>query len=433
MATRQTYSSDNAKKYAPVTVTRTGVNLDGSGKMTNYGDGKFATQITPNSSIYMTGATLNDTVAPQNNGNGKFAATIDMSKVDKNPTQITLSNGSVAPITRYSLNDVSGGDGGNPYQAASVSSDPYASIYSLYEQQMNAQRDALEQQRKARLNALQANYNNAKNQLDSSFASGEAQMNQDADDALREAYISNMLNQRNMNQYLNGQGITGGAAESILANLYNTYGNNRNDIERGRMDNLRQLLANYQGTLGDIENSYLSGMADADSDYSGSIADALSNYYNNLASLQQQNIANQYKATLGKSGSSSSNSSNTADATARKNMVSTISKFKDDPEGLISVAQAYGIDYNTPEGQLLLLEGGVNPNILNTSTNTTNYAKALASVPMDVKNRLLSYLDQNRGQVYGDDAKLIAALQTFGKQNGLTEAQVKAILAEAGY
>ena len=220
---------------------------------------------------------------------------------------------SLAPNADVSGGDYSGGGGGS--QGATSYTDPYASIYSLYDQMYNAQQDALNRQRQARLDALQANYNNARSKLDSSYASGETELNQDADEALRQAYISNMLNQKALNQQLAGQGITGGALESILARAYNTYGNNRNNIEQSRMDNLRSLLANYQGTLGDIEESYLSGMANADSDYSGAIANAMTNYYGNLADLQKQNIANQYKASLNKTGGSQSSKEQTLNTT----------------------------------------------------------------------------------------------------------------------
>lgn len=407
-----TYAVNGSKKNK-ATTTYTGVNLDGTGKMTNYGDGKFASEITPNVRTYYTGASLSDNSPMQNNGNGKFAATV----------QINGTN--------------NGGGGGGSLQAAPAQTDPYAGIYSLYEQQLNAQRDALAQQRQARLNALQANYNNAKSRLDSSFSSGETELNQNADRALREAYINNMLNQRALNQSLANQGIVGGAAESVLARAFNNYGNNRNEIERDRMDNLRSLLGNYQEASGNIENAYLQGMADADSDYSGSIADALSAYYDRKANMEAQNIANQYKASLGKSGSSSSNNSSndglTSNGLNRKSIVSTLSKFKDDPES----AMMYGSNLGLGGDELndLYWEAGINPNYLGASNvpSSAQRANILASVPAEVKQRLLSYLDNDRGQVYGDDTRLMAALQTYGRQNGLTEEQVRAILAEAGY
>lgn len=326
---------------------------------------------------------------------------------------------------------MSGGDGGNGgnggsgggvgLQAAPVQTDPYAGIYSIYEQQLNAQRDALAQQRQARLNALQANYNNAKSRLDSSFNQGETELNQNADRALREAYIDNMLNQRALNQQLAGQGIIGGAAESVLARAYNDYGNNRNEIERNRMDNLRSLLGNYQGTLGDIENSYLAGMADADSDYSGSIADAMTNYYDRLANMQAQNAASQYRTALGKSGSSSSGSS--GESGLNKDILNVGKANKTNP----SAYKRYLDEAGVPEEQQreYLWAVGIDPD-------------SAAMLPQTTRNAILDELEnayasaRSNNNPYADNI-INQRMQQLVRQFGLTEAQARELLAEAGF
>ena len=314
------------------------------------------------------------------------------------------------------------GGGGGGLSVSQMVSDPYADIYALYESQLNAQRDALEQQRAARRNALQANYNNARSQLDSSFASGETEMNQTADKALREAYINNMLNQRSLNQQLANQGITGGALESILARAYNTYGNNRNEIENNRMDQLRQLLANYQGTLGDIENSYLTGMADADSDYSGSIANALSSYYSNLADLQKQNIANQYKAALSKSGSSSTKNTADTGTSLDSNILKGLKSYKD-----YASAKRY-LDYKgVPESEqeAYFMESGQG-GLLGSEEATQ---AAVSSVSPTVRNNVLNTLRQVASLSRGtnDLEKNVAAqMDQLVRTYGLSDAQARA-------
>ena len=357
-----------------------------------------------------------------------------------------------------------GGLGGSQYNPTPV--DPYASIYSIYQKQLDAQRDALAQQKAARQSALQANYNNAKSKLDSSFASGEASLNQNADEALREAFINNKLQQKAMAQYLASQGIVGGAAESIIAGLYNTYGNNRNDIEKGRANNLRDLLSNYQGTLGDIENSYLTGMADTDSDYSGAIANALQSYYSNLASLQQQNIANQYKASLGKSGSSSSSNS-----TAELN--STIMNGLKNYKGNLTAAKSYLSFMGVPEDQqeLYLQNSGFGSGVSTQPTlNSTvmdglkNYKDDLASarnylaymgIPDDqqelylqnagfgglmsqekydsVRNTVLNTLRKAISLSGGDERAVAAQMDQLAQIYGLTQDQARDFLAELGF
>lgn len=387
----------------------------------------------------------------------------------------TLQNGALGSLagagTALAIKpniDTSGsgnGGGGGTYQGTSTATDPYASIYSIYQKQLDAQRDALAQQKAARQSALQANYNNAKSKLDSSFASGEASLNQNADEALREAFINNKLQQKAMAQYLASQGIVGGAAESIIAGLYNNYGNSRNDIEKGRANNLRDLLSNYQGTLGDIENSYLTGMADTDSDYSGAIANALQSYYSNLASLQQQNINNQYKASLGKSGSSSSNSN----AELNSTIMNGLKNYK----GNLSGAKAYLSFMGVPEGQqeLYLQNSGFGSGIeTQPSLNSTvmdglkNYKDDLASarnyltymgIPDDqqelylqnsgfgglmsqekydsVRNTVLNTLRKAISLSGGDERAVAAQMDQLAQIYGLTQDQARDFLAELGF
>lgn len=328
-----------------------------------------------------------------------------------------------------------GGGGGGVYggSQSAPANDPYAGIYSIYGDLLNAQRDALSQQRQANINKLQANYNNAKSQLDSSFASGEASLNQNADEALREAFVNNKLQEKAMAQYLASQGIVGGAAESIIANLYNTYGNNRNSIEKGRANNLRDLLSNYQGTLGDIENTYLNGMANADADYSSDIANALTSYYGNLADLQKQNIANQYKTALGKSGTSSKTATTDTSAELNKTITNGLKNFKDNLNG----AKAYLTYMGVPETEqdLYLWNAGFD------MSPASLQANALSEVPSDIRNTILS----NLKRIYPTSAQdglssneslyknVIEQLNRYALQYGLTDAQAQALLAEAGF
>ena len=227
-----------------------------------------------------------------------------------------------------------------------------------------------------------------------------------------------------MAQYLAGQGVTGGAAESILAKLFNSYGNNRNSIERDRANQLRDLLANYQGTLGNLESTYLSGMADADSDYSNAILNAVTDYYGNLAELQKQNINNQYSKSLGKSGSSTS--SNTNSLGLDKDVLSVGKSYKGNAAGYKKYMDAIGI----PEEQqrLFQMANGNDPD----SIESEMYKDALDTIDDEIINRFMNYVGGRRGQIYNGDDKLMEALRSFGRQYNLTEDQMNALLAEAG-
>ena len=82
--------------------------------------------------------------------------------------------------------------------------------------------------------------------------------NQAADKSLKEAYVANMLSKRNLPQQLKALGISGGASETTLADIDNTYMNNRFGIEENRNDaNLQARLAYDNGVAGDY-SEYLS-------------------------------------------------------------------------------------------------------------------------------------------------------------------------------
>ena len=122
-----------------------------------------------------------------------------------------------------------------------------------------------------RNNLLQQNYNDALAQLQASYESGARGVNQNADSAQQQAYINYMMSKRDLPQTLVAQGLTGGMSESALAGMYNSYGNNRNTIDRGRNDSLATLL--------DTLNSNKST--------------ALQNYNNQLSADEQQKMAYQ--------------------------------------------------------------------------------------------------------------------------------------------
>ena len=122
-----------------------------------------------------------------------------------------------------------------------------------------------------RSNLLQQSYNDALAQLQASYDSGARGVNRNADSAQQQAYINYMMSKRDLPQALAAQGLTGGMSESALAGMYNSYGNNRNTIDRGWNDSLATLL--------DTLNSNKST--------------ALQNYNNQLSADDQQKMAYQ--------------------------------------------------------------------------------------------------------------------------------------------
>jgi hypothetical protein len=108
-------------------------------------------------------------------------------------------------------------------------------IEALYKQQY----DLAEKQRKRRLDAtIQAN-------------------NDAAERSLADAYVAYMLQQRNLPQQLRANGINGGATETTLGDLSNTYQNSRNKIMLGRDDANAQARLAYDSRVAEDYDKFL--------------------------------------------------------------------------------------------------------------------------------------------------------------------------------
>ena len=115
-----------------------------------------------------------------------------------------------------------------------------------------------------RNNLLQQNYNDALAQLQASYDSGARGVNRNADSAQQQAYINYMMSKRDLPQALAAQGLTGGMSESALAGMYNSYGNNRNTIDRGRNESLAALLDTMNSNRSSALQSYNSQLSAAE-------------------------------------------------------------------------------------------------------------------------------------------------------------------------
>jgi len=115
---------------------------------------------------------------------------------------------------------------------------------------------------------LKGNYDSAVERLNAAKKKSTKETKEDAEKALRDAYISNMLGKRDLNQRLSAMGYNGGATESTMAKLANQYGNSRNEIVTQRArdisninqtygDNLAKALQAYNSALANLEMSRL--------------------------------------------------------------------------------------------------------------------------------------------------------------------------------
>ncbi len=219
----------------------------------------------------------------------------------------------------------SNGGGGGYYSSTSVSgTNPYGSyldqLQQLYAQQqanLNAYQRAQQQAAQnaynnnmaalnnaynQKLASLDKNLNNMKTQLASQYDYSKGNINTDADRSLKEAYVNKMLSQKNMQQQLSAQGISGGASESAMAGLINNYGNARNEIDTTRGENLAGLEQTYNSNLADIMSNYESARQNAadtrlqyqmqlENALASNSTDSYSNLYNAMASLDSSYLA----------------------------------------------------------------------------------------------------------------------------------------------
>lgn len=145
-------------------------------------------------------------------------------------------------------------------------------MYELYNEYLARQRAEAQASYDRNINAINSAYGSARNYYDSnlnstrntlksSYDASKKDIGSDAEASLREAYINNMLNRKNLQQTLTAQGLNGGASETTQASMLNNYGNARNDIETQESKNLADLLKTYNDNLSAAQNAWSNQMA----------------------------------------------------------------------------------------------------------------------------------------------------------------------------
>lgn len=174
-------------------------------------------------------------------------------------------------------------------------------IYGLYANYLAQQRAAAEASYRRNVEAINNAYGSARNYYDSnlqntrntlkaSYDASKSDINSDAEASLREAYINNMLNRKNLNQALTAQGLNGGASESTQASMLNNYGNARNTIETQEAKNLADLLRTYNDNLSSAQNAWSSQMASLELQKMAQLQQA-ENALNNMQTASLGNIS----------------------------------------------------------------------------------------------------------------------------------------------
>ena len=121
--------------------------------------------------------------------------------------------------TVKAINKLKGLGGGAQNNRGGASTDASGGEVNPYDQQLAE----LEQWRKNQMDYINASTQSAINAINA----GRSGIESDYADTMREAYISQQKNKLANNDYLNAMGYSGGLAESTLADIDNTYQNNR--------------------------------------------------------------------------------------------------------------------------------------------------------------------------------------------------------------
>lgn len=151
------------------------------------------------------------------------------------------------------------------------------------------------------LNALGLNYSDTEALLNGQFTNSKNELEAARRRALQEAYISRMMEEKNLADQLDAYGLTGGASESVLANMRNNYANNRYQVEENLQNNLRDLLQKYLENLAGARDRYNNSLLTAQNNRFNALADAAEtratsrdrayeDLYNTLANLTQKGI-----------------------------------------------------------------------------------------------------------------------------------------------
>ncbi len=178
------------------------------------------------------------------------------------------------------------------------------------------QEAAVQKARDALTNAAQSNYDSAVNLLQQGYDKNVGSVNTDTEKALQDAYISSMMQQRNLGQQLAAYGRSGGAAESTLLGLANAYGQQRGTLDNTRQKNLGDLMQTLQENKANQVQTLNTNKANYEQNYQNQLADLAgaslerllnydANYTSGITSLEQQraqtlaNIAQQQVVTNG--------------------------------------------------------------------------------------------------------------------------------------
>lgn len=240
-----------------------------------------------------------------------------MGLMDKMADTAKKTGGTVVvnPFTGTSIkypNKKTGNSGGSDNSSSNTSTNNYAAQSAAYDEAERRRKEQEERAKRAynsnmaalsaayarRADALKQNYDSTTATLGRTYDTSKTNVNNQADQALKEAYINKMLSQRNLAQNMAAQGISGGLSETTQAGLMNNYGNARNNIETVRGSDLTSLENTYQNNLASALQKYNGQLAEdaaqraqyeiqLRNDLENSIANSYTSMYSQIPSLTE--------------------------------------------------------------------------------------------------------------------------------------------------
>lgn len=153
------------------------------------------------------------------------------------------------------------------------------------------------------LAALGNNYADTESLLRGELGNSQQALEDDRRRALQEAYIARMMQEKQLADQLDAYGLSGGASESVMANLRNNYLNNRANVEEKVQTSLKDLLQNYLSNLSNARQNYNQSLMNAEQNrlsarqgYANNLAEAQANAANYLANARSGAYENLFNA-----------------------------------------------------------------------------------------------------------------------------------------
>ena len=140
---------------------------------------------------------------------------------------------------------------------AQLRAEQMAKAQAAYERNMSRIADAYG----SAANSLRGNLDSSISRLNAARDKSMNDVNADAEDSLRQAYINNMMTRKNLNQRLSAMGYNGGATETTMSSLENQYGKSRSGINETLNKNIANLDMTYGDNLAQAQQAYNSAMA----------------------------------------------------------------------------------------------------------------------------------------------------------------------------